>query len=71
MKATSIGLALGLFLAFVIALWLSRQISGWNFFDPIAFAAMTLLVGATAGLASYIPARRASRVDPMIVLREE
>jgi ABC-type antimicrobial peptide transport system permease subunit len=37
--------------------------------DPITFAAMVVLIGAVALLAGYIPARRASRVNPMVALR--
>jgi putative ABC transport system permease protein len=71
LRATAAGLALGLGGAFLIALYLSRNISGPHFFDPVAFSGMSFVIAITAALASYIPARRATRVDPMIVLREE
>jgi ABC-type antimicrobial peptide transport system permease subunit len=71
LKWTSAGLCLGIFGAFLIVLWLSRQFYGLDFLDPVAFASMTLLVLATAGAACYIPARKASRLDPIKVLREE
>src|SRR5262249_3079110 len=40
-------------------------------FDPLTFLALAALATAAALLATYVPARRASRIDPMIALREE
>ncbi len=71
MKSVFIGVGFGIAAVVIILLWLSRNIGDVEFFDPIAFAIMTFAVIATAGTACYIPAKRASRVDPMIVLRED
>ena len=67
----------GLGIAFGIAgaLALTRLLEGYLFevkpTDPIAFAATALVLAGVAMLASYIPARRATKVDPLIALRHE
>ena len=71
MKWTAIGLGLGTSGALIMVLAMSRYFYGLAEFDWLSFAAGILLVTATAATACYLPARRASRVDPMIVLREE
>jgi putative ABC transport system permease protein len=57
------------------ALWLSRLMGGLLYDvppnDPITFAAVAILLMIVALAASYIPARRAMRVDPMVALRHE
>ena len=64
---------LGLALGTIASLVLSRAITSLLFAteptDATAFAATILLLGVVAMLAGYIPARRASRIDPMIALR--
>jgi putative ABC transport system permease protein len=72
------GLALalaGLAIGTVAALALTRLMSGLLFqtgaADPASFAASALLFAAVAALASYVPARRATRVDPTEALRYE
>ena len=39
--------------------------------DPFVFAAIVVLLSATAWLATYVPARRAARLDPLVTLRRE
>jgi ABC-type antimicrobial peptide transport system permease subunit len=62
---TVAGLAGGFAVARVIATFLFDTAPA----DPLTFLATPLVLGATALVASYIPARRAMRVDPMIALR--
>jgi ABC-type antimicrobial peptide transport system permease subunit len=63
----------GIVVGTVAALGLTRLLSGMLYdvrpTDPLAFGAVALLLAVIALLASFIPARRASRVDPMNVLR--
>ena len=49
----------------------SSQLFHTSQFDPLTFAAMAVVLGAVAVAASYLPARRATRVDPMEALRHE
>ena len=64
---------IGIVAGAVVSLFASRAIAALLFntapSDPIAFAGMVLLIGAVALLAGYVPARRASRINPMVALR--
>jgi predicted permease len=70
-KLTLYGLVAGLVLAFISARAVASQVYGISPVDPLTYAGVGLLLTAVALAASYIPARRAGRVDPMVTLRHE
>jgi len=68
---TLIGLAIGLAAAFGLTRLMKGLLFGISATDPLTFAGVAALLAVTALLACYIPARRATRVDPLIALRCE
>ncbi len=65
------GVTIGLVAAFLLTRLMGSLLFGVEPADPITFAAISLLLFLIALLASYIPARRATRIDPMVSLRCE
>ncbi len=65
------GIALGLAGAAAGARILQGMLFGITPLDPATFVVVSLLFGAVAMMACYLPARRATRVDPMVALRSE
>ena len=71
MRLASAGIALGFAFSFALTRLLRSLLFGISPTDPLTFAAIPVLLAVVAMLASYLPARRAARVDPMVALRCE
>jgi ABC-type antimicrobial peptide transport system permease subunit len=68
---SGVGLAGGLLAVLIVSKWLLSLLYGVQPRDPGTLAGVSLLIAVVTLLGSYIPARRASRVDPMVALRYE
>jgi putative ABC transport system permease protein len=71
MQLTLMGVVCGIIAAFALTRFLSSLLFEVKSFDPLTYVVVSLLLMAVAFLACYIPARRATRVDPMVALRYE
>ena len=71
LRLVLVGGAIGVAASLVAARFLAALLVGVGTFDPVALTGAPLVLGAAAWLAAYLPARRASRVDPLAALRSE
>jgi predicted permease len=69
LRMTLVGVAIGTLASFAVARAIATLLFGTGPTDPLTFAGMILLLLAVAFLAGYLPARRASRIDPLVALR--
>jgi len=69
MRLAVAGIFLGTVASYIASRTIASMLYGTESTDPASFAAMILLLGFVALIAAYIPARRASRIDPIVALR--
>jgi putative ABC transport system permease protein len=70
-RFSAIGIILGLGGAFAVTRWLSSELYGVSAADPLTYAGVAGVMAVITLLACYVPARRATGVDPLIALRYE
>jgi ABC-type antimicrobial peptide transport system permease subunit len=69
LRLAAVGIGVGAVASMIVANLIASMLFGTAPTDPMTFAVMILLLGGVAALAGYVPARRASRINPMVALR--
>jgi putative ABC transport system permease protein len=68
---TGAGVTVGVLVAIALTRLMSSLLVGVSPKDPMTYAAVSVALGAVALLATYLPARRAARIDPIVALRSD
>ena len=68
---TGVGIVIGIGGALALARSMATLVFGVSTRDPITFASVPLVLAVVAAIATFVPARRAARVDPMLALRDD
>ena len=70
-RVTATGAAVGLVTAGILTRWIATLLFGVTPLDPVTYAMVAVVIGATAAIAAAVPAWRAARVDPVVTFRDE
>ena len=71
LRMTLLGIVIGAVVGFAVTRLMRDLLFGVGAGDPVTFAAVAVLLAGVTMLASYVPARRATKIDPMVALRHE
>jgi len=71
MRVVTVGVVIGLAGALLASRLMTRLVYGVRVTDPMTYVGVAALLGAVALVASYIPARRATRIDPLAAMRTD
>ena len=71
LRMAMVGIVIGAVLAMFTSRWLTAFLVGVRARDPLTLGAAALAIAAVTAVAAYVPARRASRIDPLVALRSD